>query len=358
MRSTECYITMRDNIPYEYSDYVLEKYFHATGTSQGWLPENNKSVGVAVSGGGDSIALLWLCSKFYHGRIFALHVNHGIRGSESDSDMDFTKNFADSLHIPFIARYSSVPVERVKGESLESAARRIRQRDICEMSRELKLDFIFLGHNRDDLAETVLFNILRGTGIRGSVGITESSELDGVKFYRPLLGLRRKFLRDILSIRNMTWREDSSNNDDSYTRNYLRLKLLPLIESKINSSAIEHLANFGTDMRRVRELEDLESQKLLNYCRDDKCSGLVLNHKKLRELSEDDITLIIREAGRMLRLKTLSRSRCLELAKLIAGTQGFIFQWVQGVSITSRNGKIFFDDKRGDNTHNDSESLE
>ena len=348
---------MRDNIPYEYSDYVLEKYFHETGTSQGWLPENNKSVGVAVSGGGDSIALLWLCSKFYHGRIVALHVNHGIRGQESDSDMNFTKNFAESLHIPFIAKSSSVPCERVKGESLESAARRVRHRDICEMSRELKLDFIFLGHNRDDLAETVLFNILRGTGIRGSVGIAESSELDGVKFYRPLLGLRRKFLRDILSIRNITWREDSSNNDDSYTRNYLRLKLLPLIESKINSSAIEHLANFGSDMRRVRELEDSQSQELLNYCIDNNFSGLVLNRKKLRELNEDNITLIIRLAGRQLNLKTLSRSRCLELAKLITGTQNFIFQWVQGVSIISRNGKIFFDDKRGDNTHNDSESL-
>ena len=350
---------MRDNnIPYEYSDYVLEKYFHETGTSQGWLPENNKSAGVAVSGGGDSIALLWLCSKFYHGRVIALHVNHGIRGQESDSDMNFTRNFAHSLNIHFVVKTSSVPCERVKGESLESAARRVRQRDICEMSRELKLDFIFLGHNRDDLAETVLFNILRGTGIRGSVGITESSELDGVKFYRPLLGLRRKFLRDILSIRGLTWREDSSNNDDSYTRNYLRLKLLPLIESKINSSAIEHLANFGSDMRRVRMLEDSESQKLLNYCREQKFSGLVLNRKKLRELNYDDITLIIREAGRMLKLRTLSRSRCLELAKLISGTGGFIFQWVQGVSVTSRQGKIFFDDKRGEINNNDSESLE
>ncbi|MBQ6773607.1 MAG: tRNA lysidine(34) synthetase TilS [Synergistaceae bacterium] len=349
---------MRDNIPYEYSDYVLEKYFHDTGTSQGWLPENNKSVGVAVSGGGDSIALLWLCSKFYHGRIFALHVNHGIRGQESDSDMNFTKDFADSLNVEFIAKSSSVPCERVKGESLESAARRIRQRDVCSMARELNLDSIFLGHNRDDLAETVLFNILRGTGIRGSVGITESSELDGVKFYRPLLGLRRKFLRDILSVRGLTWREDSSNNDDSYTRNYLRLQLLPLIESKINSSAIEHLANFGVDMRRVRELEDSKSQELFDSCIDDKFSGLVFNRKKLRELNEDDITLIIREAGRRLKLKTLSRSRCLELAKLIIRPQSFIFQWVQGVSIISRQGKIFFDDKRGEINNNDSESLE
>ena len=344
------------NIPYEFSDYVLEKYFHETGTAQGWLPENNRAVGVAVSGGGDSIALLWLCKRFYSGRVFALHVNHGIRGSESDSDMDFTRDFANSLHVPFVAKSSSVPEQRLKGESLESAARRVRLRDICEMAHGLKLAFIFLGHNRDDLAETVLFNILRGTGIRGSVGITESSELDGVKFYRPLLGLRRKFLRDILRVRGIKWREDSSNSDTLYTRNYLRLSLLPLIESKINSSAIEHLANFGEDMRRVRHIEDSQSQKLFESCVISESGQLILNRKKLRELDEDDITLVIREAGRRLKLKTLSRSRCLELAKLIAKNQKFTFQWSQGVSITSRQGKIFFDDNRGEK--NDSESPE
>lgn len=339
---------MRDNnIPYELSDYVLAKYFIETGTSQGWLPENDKSVGVAISGGGDSVALLWLCSKFYHGRVFALHVNHGIRGSESDSDMDFTRNFADSFGIPFVAKSSIVPVERVKGESLESAARRVRLRDICAMSHELNLDAVFLGHNRDDLAETVLFNILRGTGIRGSVGITESSELDGVKFYRPLLGLRRKFLRDILRVRGMTWREDSSNNDETYTRNFLRLKLLPLIEGKINSSAVEHLADFGTDMRKVRQLEDSRSLELFCSCVELE-SPLTLNRKKLRELGTDDMTLIIREAGRRLGLKTLSRTRCVELVKLIAKNQKFTFQWTQGVSIVSRQGKILFDDNRGE----------
>ncbi|MBQ7733087.1 MAG: tRNA lysidine(34) synthetase TilS [Synergistaceae bacterium] len=335
----------RNNIPYEFSDYVLEKYFRSTGKSQGWLPENNRSVGVAVSGGGDSIALLWMCRKFYNGGVFALHVNHGIRGSESDSDMDFTRDFAGSLNVPFIAKSSSVPVERVKGESLESAARRIRLRDICEMANNLKLAFVFLGHNRDDLAETVLFNILRGTGVRGSVGITESSELDGVKFYRPLLGLRREFLRDMLRVRGLRWREDSSNSDTLYTRNYMRLSLLPLIEDKINSSAVEHLADFGTDMRRVRQLEDLRSRELFSSCLVSDSGQLILNRRKLMELCEDDISLVIREAGRRLKLKTLSRSRCLELADLIAKNHKFTFQWCHEVSVTSCQGRIFFRNK-------------
>ena len=333
-------------IPYELSDYVLKKYFLETGKSQGWLTEGKNRVGVAVSGGGDSIALLWLCKKFYDGRIVAIHVNHGIRGSESDSDMDFTKNFADSLGVEIIIKLSSVPIERTKGESLEAAARRVRLREICDVAKNFNLDYIFLGHNRDDLAETVLFNILRGTGIRGSVGITESSIIDGIKFYRPLLGLRREFLRDILRIRGLTWREDSSNNDETYTRNFLRLNLLPLIENKINSSAIEHLANFGEDMRETREREESYSRKLLDSCRDYNFSGLALVRKKLRALNVNECSLIIREAGRNLKLKTLSRSRCSELANLIMSGKNFIFQWCKGFNITSHDGKIYFNDER------------
>lgn len=349
LKFIECFIMLDKNlIPYELSDYVLRRYFLETGLKQGWLPESKNGVGVAVSGGGDSISLLWLCKKFYNSRIIAIHVNHGIRGSESDGDMKFTQDFADSLGIEIITKFSSVPVERVKGESLESAARRVRLREICNTAKNLNLDYIFLGHNKDDLAETVLFNILRGTGIRGSVGITESSELDGVKFYRPLLGLRREFLRDILRVRNISWREDSSNSDDSYTRNFLRLNLLPLIESKINSSAIEHLANFGEFMRESRERENIYSRKLLDSCRDYNFAGIVLTRKKLRVLSVNDCALIIREAGRSLKLKTLSRGRCNELAKLFISSKKFIFQWCDKVIITSHDGRIYFDDKRGE----------
>ena len=158
--------------------------------------------------------------------------------------------------------------------------------------------------------------------------------------------MRRKFLRDILRVRNLSWREDSSNSDDSYTRNFLRLNLLPLIESKINSSAIEHLANFGEDMRESREREESYSRQLLDSCRDYNFSELVLIRKKLRGLSVNDCALIIREAGRNLNLKTLSRGRCNELAKLFIESKKFIFQWCDKVIITSHDGRIYFDDSR------------
>ena len=346
MRSTECYTAMENkNIPFELSDYVLRKYFRETGINQGWLPENDRRIIAAVSGGGDSIALLWLCRNFYHGHVIAVHVNHGIRGSESDEDENFTRMFANNLNVEFHARHIDVPNERMKGESIESSARRLRLRELCIMAKELNADSIFTGHNRDDLAETVLFNILRGTGIRGSVGMNESSEIDGIKFYRPLLRLRREFLRDILRVRNISWREDRTNNDDSYTRNFIRLNLLPLISERINASSVEHLARFGEEMRALRLNEDKISNELLNTCIEAE-SPLILNRKKIKTLDDDDIALVIREIGRRLSLRTLSHKRCCELARLMKKTENFIFQWSGDMTVKSMKGKIYFEEKK------------
>lgn len=348
-KNTSYLLPPNSSLPFELSDYVLEKYFRETGERQGWLPENNKAAVLAVSGGGDSVALLWLFKKFYRGQIFVVHINHGIRGQESDLDERFVADFAKSLGLTFFSRKIDVPSMALKGESLEAAARRLRIEAICEVTKNFFEKFsqcnIFLGHNRDDLAETVLFNILRGTGIRGSAGMTESTEYNGLNFYRPLLGLRREFLRDILRVRNIQWREDSTNENTIYTRNFIRLKLLPLIERKINSSAIEHIAAFGEDMRKIRTQEDERSRELLEICRENTVPNLVLNRKILRGFNDEERALVIREAGRILELKTLSRKRCSELSNLIYKPSNFIFQWCRDMTVKSEKGKVIFEKK-------------
>ena len=331
-------------VPFELSDYVLRKAFTDAGKRQGWL--DAPRIAAAVSGGGDSIALLWLCSKFYGGGLAAIHINPGIRGSESDGDEAFTAKFATSLGCGFVSVRVDVPAEKRRGESLESAARRLRQMHICAVAKTLGVDTVLLGHNRDDLAETVLFNLLRGTGIRGAVGMTECSELEGVKFCRPLLGMRREFIRDILRVRGITWREDSTNNDDKYTRNYIRLKLLPLIERTINASAVEHLAQFGEDMMNVRDLEEEEGTQLLLSCLVS-VSPITFDASRLRELNEYDTALVIREAGRRLGLRTLSRGRCEELAGLIRKGGAFVFQWCGSTVVTGRKGRITIHEDTG-----------
>ena len=184
---------------------------------------------------------------------------------------------------------------------------------------------------------------MRGSGVRGSVGITEFSEYKGLRLYRPLLGLRREFLREILRVRNIPWREDSSNGDEYYTRNFIRLNLIPMINEKINSSAVEHLANFGTDMRTFRNFEDARSRELFERCLESASSDLIFNRKILRGFSDYEKILIIREAGRKLKLKTLSRNRSEELAGLIAKSSDFIFQWEMKMTVKGKNGKIIFE---------------
>ena len=291
--------------------------------------------------------MLWMCAKFFGGSVTAVHVNHGIRGAEADADEEFSRRFAESLGAEFLSVRVDVPAARLKGESLESAARRMRKEVLCDAAKTMNISTVLLGHNRDDLAETVLFNLLRGTGIRGAVGMTETTETVGVKFCRPLLGMRREFLREILRSRGLDWREDSTNNDSTYTRNYIRNTLIPTIEEHINSEAVEHLAQFGEDMRPVRTFEDERSARLFTAASADASS---LDWRKLREMDTDSIALVIREAGRRLGLRTLARGRCNELAGLILKGEGFVFQWCGGVTVTGRKGRITIHDDRGTNS--------
>lgn len=326
------------DIPYPLSLHALTKYFWRTGTKQGWLPDVPKEpLMLAVSGGGDSVALLWLFRRLYAGPLLVAHVNHGIRGAASAGDAAFVKNLAETWGLPFFERRAEVPAEREQGESLETAARRVRQRELISLAESGGAWGIATGHNRDDLAETALFNILRGTGPRGAVGIPEQRGL----FFRPLLGLRRKFLRELLRVRGLSWREDETNNDTAFTRNFIRLELLPLIEERVNAGAVDHLADFAANLSLLREDEEQRGATLLEAALlDDNGGGLTLDRKKIAELSPLERALVIRAAGRRLGLPVLSRRRIEELSALIVREGPFNFQWMKWVNVVTRPGVI------------------
>ena len=334
-----------NNIPFELSDYVLRKAFTLAAQHQGWL--NDTNIIAAVSGGGDSTSLLWMAAKFIHAHITALHVHHGMR-PDADSDAEYVHHLAESLGCEFVCQRVHVPESRLRGESLEVTGRRLRHECIIQTAQSLNVHTVLLGHNRDDLAETVLFNLLRGTGIRGAVGITECTQLDGVRLCRPLLTFRRHTLREILRVRGIDWREDSTNANEAFTRNYIRRKLIPEIEAHINSHVIDHLADFGQDMRLIREREDSDSTTLFTECREAEYP-LTLNIRRLRQLDQHSLALVIREAGRRLSLRTLSRERCSDLAETISRSGRFTFQWTDGVTLTAQHGTLIFEDKRGNN---------
>jgi tRNA(Ile)-lysidine synthase len=200
-------------------------------------------IGLAVSGGSDSVALAFLLTKGgkkknAEKRFVILHVDHGLR-KESKEEYRFVKNLAARLGIPFKGRHAKVI--REKGESLEMAARRVRLAFFEQQMRLLNLDAIATGHHMDDVAETFLMRIKRASGAEGLAGIKEKSQVGSIRFVRPLLGCRNSELTKYLVKYKEQWREDASNDDTSIERNKIRHEVIPFLERTIDPKLVPHI---------------------------------------------------------------------------------------------------------------------
>ncbi len=200
-------------------------------------------IGLAVSGGSDSVALAFLLTKGgkkknAEKRFVILHVDHGLR-KESKEEYRFVKNLAARLGIPFKGRHAKVI--REKGESLEMAARRVRLAFFEQQMRLLNLDAIATGHHMDDVAETFLMRVKRASGAEGLAGIKEKSQVGSIRFVRPLLGCRNSELTKYLVKYKEQWREDASNDDTSIERNKIRHEVIPFLERTIDPKLVPHI---------------------------------------------------------------------------------------------------------------------
>ncbi len=196
-------------------------------------------IGLAVSGGSDSVALAFLLTKGgkkknVAKRFVILHVDHGLR-KESKEEYRFVRTLAKRLGIPFKGTHAKVV--KHTGESLEMAARRVRLTFFAKCVKELKLDAIATGHHMDDVAETFLMKLRRAS----LCGIREKSEVGVIRFVRPLLGCRDAELKDYLRKYGEEWREDVSNDDTSIERNRVRHEIIPFLEKTLDRHLVEHL---------------------------------------------------------------------------------------------------------------------
>ena len=196
-------------------------------------------IGLAVSGGSDSVALAFLLTKGGKKRnagerFVILHVDHGLR-AESKEEYRFVRALAKRLGIPF--RGTHAKVVRRRGESLEMAARRVRLAFFEKCMKTLKLDAIATGHHMDDVAETFLMKLRRAS----LCGIREKSEVGAIRFVRPLLGCRDAELKAYLRKYGESWREDVSNDDTSIERNRVRHEIIPYLQKTLDPHLVEHL---------------------------------------------------------------------------------------------------------------------
>jgi tRNA(Ile)-lysidine synthase len=228
-------------------------------------------VAAAVSGGADSVALFCLLLELRAdlGIVLSVaHVNHKLRGKESDEDERFVAELARQHALELYVREAPVDgrssseigseIGSGKSSGIEAAARELRYDFLRELAREGRVDKIATAHTLDDQAETVLLRIFRGTGIRGLAGIYPRIvfEEQGREFgevLRPLLGFRRAELQEFLRERGQSWREDSSNRDTAFLRNRVRHRLLPIIGEEFGEVVIEHMGELAEIARAEEE---------------------------------------------------------------------------------------------------------
>lgn len=195
----------------------------------------------ALSGGPDSTALLCLLRELagtMELRVHGAHFNHGLRGAESDGDEAFVRDQCSRLGVPLSVEHAaSAPAA---GDNIEQWAREVRYRFLEQVRAAEGLDRIALGHTRDDLAETLIMRLLRGSGLSG-LACLRPVRGDGV--IRPLVGVTRAGVLELLEELDQPFREDSSNRDMGRLRNRVRQELLPLLERNYNPQARERLAD-------------------------------------------------------------------------------------------------------------------
>jgi tRNA(Ile)-lysidine synthase len=210
---------------------------------------------VGLSGGADSVALLRALAERSTSLglvLHAAHLHHGLRGAEADGDLEFARALAAELGLPFHESHADAGVAaQENSETIEEAARRLRYAWFRQLMASGEVDAVATAHTRDDQAETVLAKFLRGAWTEGFSGIHPVVEFPEGRILRPLLGATRGEVEAYLGAIGQSWREDSSNQHLTFTRNRIRHELLPLLEGW-NPRLREHL----TQMAELARDED------------------------------------------------------------------------------------------------------
>lgn len=243
--------------------------------------QKDTSILIGLSGGADSTALLHMLCTYARdtgATVYAAHVNHCIRGEEADRDQQFCQQLTDSLGVRMFALRADVPaIAAESGESIETAARRVRYEYFDTLMGENGIELLATAHNADDNLETVIFNIARGTGLGGLCGIPDCRPCKHGNVVRPILGMEKSEILEYCSANGLSYVTDSTNTDTDYTRNRIRAEIIPVIR-QINSGAVKNAARMSKNLREdslclesmagwfVEELRDSYSIEVEKLC--------------------------------------------------------------------------------------------
>lgn len=238
-----------------------------------------KRIAVALSGGADSVFLLDLLCKAAKEKkfsLYAIHINHMIRGKEADRDENFCRELCKKLGVRFLCERRNVLSEaEISGKTLEEAARDARYSSFEKLMESEEIPVIATAHNADDLAENILIRLIRGTSLEGICGIPSERELGYGKVVRPILSVSKKEITEYCSKNGLQYVTDSTNLCDDYTRNKIRNRIIPMIE-EINPAFLSVSARNAELFSRDSDLIEGEAERLYRESLSDR--GVIISN--------------------------------------------------------------------------------
>lgn len=313
------------------------------------LVEPNSKILVAVSGGVDSVTLL--DSLFMLGAKFGFqlgiaHLNHLLRGDEANRDEDFVVSLSRKYGLPFWGQRIDVKeFAKVHSLSIEHAGREVRYDFLERAAQSFGANYIATAHTLDDQAETILLNLIRGSGIRGLQGIAERKSLGrGLTLLRPFFSFKKSELLKYAEHRNLKWREDATNNILVYSRNKVRQVLIPLLEREFNPNIVEILSRISEIAKSVQKLVNRAISDLLDnyvdYISADECrlDTLKIKHYDSFIIGEMIQNIISENFG----IPPISYQKVDSIYKLLASESGRSIQIARNITVFKDRDSLYF----------------
>ena len=241
---------------------------------------------VGVSGGADSVCLLFVLLELRQEigfKIVVTHVNHGLRGEEADSDEAYVKKLCAENGLICESYFVNVEsIAKNRKQSTEEAGREVRRECFAKTLQKYDGTKIALAHHQNDSAETFLFHLARGTGLKGLGGIAAVSG----NVIRPLLCVDRSEIEHYLKMRGISYCTDRTNADDTYTRNRIRNRVIPYMEQNLNSKTVVHINEVMEQIRLIQDFLEEQVEFYWTRCVQTKGEGYVVLESAYRELPE------------------------------------------------------------------------
>ena len=302
-----------------------------------------------ISGGADSVCLFLMLEEYKKELDFhtvAVHVHHGIRNKSADKDMKFVEKLCEDYKVELRTYKKNIPlICKITKESEEECGRRIRYEVFDEVVKAYDNAKIAVAHHMNDQAETVIFRIIRGSGVKGLTGM--EAKRDNV--IRPLLCLKREEIEQYLEECEQKYRTDETNGKIEYTRNYIRKKIMPKLES-VRNNAVEHINSLSSEAAEINEFMEKKAEELLDAASKEadiryRTKGLTEKYKADVLTQAEPILLkfavrgIINRAG--VSIKDVTRSHIDSLCELISKPKSGEIHLPKGVTVVKESGIVY-----------------